>query len=265
VSDPFTVEGKRVVITGGTAGIGRAVAADLSAAGAAVVITGRRDDGARIAAELGATFVRMDVSDDASVDDGMRQAAGHLGGIDVLVLNAGIDLAVGMLAEADLDAFRRVIDVNLGGVVRGLRFGLPHMGRGGSVIVTSSAAAGVTAAGIAAYSASKTAVESIVRTAAIELGPRGIRVNGIRPGIVESEMGGGATPEADVITMLTVGGTFRRAAEIAPVYRFLASDASALLTGGVVAADDGITAGLSTTLMERATAERREEEGSDDG
>ncbi len=252
MSEPLSVAGKRIVITGGTSGIGLAVAEHLVASGARVVITGRRSGGDRVAADVGASFVPMDVTDDASVRDGMERAVEHLGGLDVAILNAGIDLPIGMLEEVDLDAFRTVIDVNLVGVVRGLRFSLPHMSDGGSVIVTSSPAAHVTTAGVAAYSSSKAAVDSIVRTAAIELGPRGIRVNGVRPGIVESEMSGGSTGDGGLITMLTVGGTFRAAAEIAPVYRFLASDASRLLTGGVVDADDGIGAGLSVALVTRA-------------
>ncbi len=248
----FSITGKRIVVTGGTAGIGRAVAAHFAAEDARVVITGRRASGAEIAAVCGAEFVAMDVTDDISVRSAMATAAEHLGGIDVLVLNAGIDLATGTLDDLDLDAFRRVLDVNLGGVVRGMAFGIPHMGPGGSVIATSSPAGKVTAAGTGAYSASKAAVDSIVRTAAIELGPKGIRVNGIRPGIVESEMTDGSTGDPAMLVTLTVNGAHRRADEIVGVFHFLASDASAPLTGGIVDADDGIGAGLSGQLLERA-------------
>ncbi|MCC6222510.1 MAG: SDR family oxidoreductase [Thermoleophilia bacterium] len=250
--DMFSIAGRRAVITGGTAGIGLGVARHFVRASASVVITGRRATGGGIAASIGASFVPMDVRDDASVCDGMAAAARLLGGIDILVLNAGLDEQTGTVAALDLDAVRRVLDVNLGGVVRGLRYGTQHMGPGGSIVVTSSPAGRLTAPGLTAYSASKAAVDSVVRTAALELGVKGIRVNAVLPGIIASEMEGGATGDAAWIAELTVSGAVRPPEDVAGVFHFLASDAACAVTGAAVPADDGITAGLGARLLERA-------------
>ncbi len=251
--DSFSISGMRTVITGGTAGIGLGVAEYFVASGARVVITGRRDDGQDVAMGIGARFVTMDVTDTASVDAGTTAAAERLGGgIDALILNAGIDLPTGPVDDLDLEAFERVIDVNLLGVTRGLAAGLEHMGPGSTVIVTSSPAGRVTSPGMAAYSASKAAVDMLVRAASIDLGPRGIRVNAVLPGIVESEMAGGSTGDGSAIRMFTQSGIMRRADEMGGTYRFLASSASAPLTGATVQADDGISAGPSLALMEAA-------------
>ena len=256
-SDPFSVERRRTVITGGTAGIGLGVAEHFVRARALVVITGRRPDGKAIASGIGATFVPVDVADDDSVRDGFERAAGALGGrIDVLILNAGVDLDTGAIEALDLDAFRRVVDVNLVGVARGLRFGLAHMERGGAVIVTSSPAGRLTAPRMGAYSASKAGVDLLTRSAALELGPRGIRVNAVLPGIVESEMSKGATGGSEWIATLTASGLTRKPREIGGVFQFLASDAGGVLTGATLEADDGISAGLSAGLLGSAFGER---------
>lgn len=249
--DLFSIDGRRVVITGGTAGIGLGVAEHFVGAGARVVVTGRRANGAEVAASIQAGFVPMDVSDDASVEQGLARAAELLGGLDVLILNAGIWLDCGSLQDYDLDAFRRVLDVNLGGVMRGIRFGLAHLERGGVILVTSSPMGRVTAPGDIAYGSSKAALDLVVHSAALELAPQGIRVTGVLPGFVDSEMGGGA--EADVAAWLagiTANRSVRTPIEMGPVYQYLASPAAALLHGSLVAADDGFSAGLSETITQ---------------
>ncbi|MDX1499806.1 MAG: SDR family NAD(P)-dependent oxidoreductase, partial [Woeseiaceae bacterium] len=115
--DLFSIRGKNALVTGGTAGIGRGVARHFVEQGAHVVITGRRDNGGEVAADIRATFVRMDVSDEASVGAAIEAAAGHFAGrIDTLILNAGVDLRVGSIDALDLAAFRRLFDVNLFGL-----------------------------------------------------------------------------------------------------------------------------------------------------
>jgi NAD(P)-dependent dehydrogenase (short-subunit alcohol dehydrogenase family) len=247
---PFSIAGRRTVIAGATAGIGLAVARHFVREGARVVITGRRAEGPDIAAAAGAAFVPMDVCIEGSVRAGMEAAAAHLGGgFDVLILNAGISADVGTVDGLDLAAFRRVIEVNFFGVVHGLHHGLPYMGPGGSVIVTSSPGGRITMPGLSAYSASKAAVDMLVRTGAIELARRGIRINSILPGNVASEMAEGVTGDAEQVRIFTVAGTIRSPGDLGPVYQFLASDASLPFSGAAVPADDGISAGYSAALV----------------
>jgi NAD(P)-dependent dehydrogenase (short-subunit alcohol dehydrogenase family) len=251
----FSIAAKRVVITGGGAGIGLGIATHFRAHGAALVVADLREESRAAAEEVGAGFVQMDVTDEESVRGGLADAVGQLGGLDVLILNAGIDLEVGVAGALDLPKFRKVMDVNFMGVVNGLAYGPPHLGEGGVVLITSSPAGRLTLEGLSAYSASKAAIDSLTHTAAIELAPRGIRVNAVLPGIAKTEMGGGATGEGSALAVLTATGIQREPSELAPVFHFLASDAAAPITGATVQADDGMTAGLSTLLMNAAFGE----------
>jgi 3alpha(or 20beta)-hydroxysteroid dehydrogenase len=247
----FSVEGKRIVITGGTAGIGRGVAEHLASEGARVVITGRRSSGSLIAESFSGAFVQMDVTDAASVDRGMVRAAKLLdGAIDTAILNAGVDLEVGDIDVLDVDAFQRLYEVNVFGVVRGLKAALPYMHAGGTVIVTSSPAATVHLPRTSAYSSSKAALNALTQLYALELASRGIRINAVLPGIVDSEMQG-STGDAENIRVLTATGVLRKPVELGPTYQFLASAASLPLTGAIVGADDGLSAGFSVELMTR--------------
>jgi NAD(P)-dependent dehydrogenase (short-subunit alcohol dehydrogenase family) len=248
----FSIAGKRTVITGGAAGIGLGIATHFCAAGAEVVVADLSEGGRAAADDIGAGFVPMDVTDEEAVRDGLAAAVAQLGSLEVLILNAGIDLEVGVVGALDLPAFRKVMDVNFMGVVNGLAFGPQHLGEGGVVLITSSPAGRLTLEGLSAYSASKAAIDSLTHTAAIELAPRGIRVNAVLPGIAKTEMGGGATGEGSALAMLTATGVQREPGELAPVFHFLASDAAAPITGATVQADDGMTAGLSTLLMSAA-------------
>lgn len=253
-ADPFSVAGRRIVIVGGTAGIGWAVAVHLTNAGASVVITGRRDASGP-AMQAGMTFVPMDVASVPSVRDGFAAIAEQVAHIDCLVLNAGIDVHHGEIDDLDLAVFEQVFDVNTLGLARALACGIGLMRAGGSVIVTSSPAGSVTTPGMAAYSASKAALDMLVRTWALELGQRQIRVNAVLPGLVESEMDAGSTGELEVIRRMTANGVHRSAADMGPVFQFLASAASAPLTGSLVGAHDGIGVGYSAEVMAHLAAD----------
>jgi NAD(P)-dependent dehydrogenase (short-subunit alcohol dehydrogenase family) len=244
-TDLFGVAGLRCVVVGGTAGIGLAVAQHLAACGAEVTITGRRaaDD---LASTFGGHAIAMDVADSTSV------AAGFVSiepGIDCLILNAGIDAETGLIDDHDLATFERVIDVNTLGLARAMHHGVQRMNDGGSVIITSSPAGSVAVPGMAAYSASKAALDMLVKSWALDLGPRQIRVNGVLPGIVESEMDSESSPSVELIRRMTANGRYRQAADMAPVFQFLASPASVTLTGSSVGAHDGIPLGFSAEAI----------------
>ncbi len=247
--DPFSVNGLNTVIVGGTAGIGLAVAARLVSCGATVTVTGRRAEGESLAASIGARFVRMDIADRGSVAEGFASILSDTPHIDCLILNAGVDMFHGEIDDLDLDTFERVFDINTLGLVRSLAHGVNAMSAGGSIIVTSSPAGSIAAPGMAAYSASKAALDMLVRSWALELGPKQIRVNSVLPGIVESEMDAASTAELEVIRRMTANGVYRRAEEMGPVFQFLASPASAPLTGSMVGAHDGISIGYSHEAM----------------
>lgn len=265
VSDPFSVSGRTILIVGGTAGIGLAVARYLAGVGAEVIVTGRRR--AEVEAEAArASYIAMDVTDPESVASGFAEVRRRWDRIDCLVLNAGVDRFHGEVDELDVEVVAQVIDVNTLGVVRAMAAGIDLVPDGGSVIVTSSPAGSVTTPGMAAYSASKAAIDMLVRTWALELGPRQVRVNAILPGIVESEMDSESTAELEVIRRMTATGVYRRAAEMGPIYQFLASPASTPLTGSLVGAHDGIPVGFSATVMEHLTADiEPSESGSSEG
>lgn len=247
-TDVFSVADRNIVIVGGTAGIGLAVGAHLAGAGAKVVLTGRRD-GDAIAADVGATFVAMDVADNDSVVAGFAAIAKQMDRIDCLVLNAGIDENHGDIGAMDLGVFQRVLDVNTMGVVRSLTAGIGSMTEGGSVVITSSPAGSIAVPGMAAYSASKAALDMLTRTWALELGPSHIRVNAVLPGIVQSEMDSGDTADVELIRRMTANGIYRQAPEMGPVFQFLASDASATMTGSLVGAHDGLSIGYSAETL----------------
>lgn len=256
-ANPFSVTDLTIAIVGGTAGIGLAVATHLVGQGANVAITGRRD-ATDLANEIGATFVPMDVVDSASVVAGFSTLAKTMPHLDCLMLNAGVDQFHGEIDDIDLVAFENVMHINTLGLVRAMAGGVKLMSEGGSVVVTSSPAGSIAVPGMAAYSASKAALDMLVRSWALELGPKGIRVNAVLPGLVESEMAGESTGELEVIRRMTANGVYRRAAEMGPVFQFLASPASATLTGSAVGAHDGISVGFSHEVMRHLAADMEE-------
>lgn len=246
----FSIQGKRVLLTGGTAGIGQGVARHFVEHGANVIITGRRAQGADIAAEMGARFVAMDATDPAQITASIQTAGELLGGvIDVLILNAGIDLDTGEAHTLDMTSFRRIYEVNVFAVAQCLRDALPYLATGSSVILTSSPAGQVNAPGMGAYSSSKAAVNSLTQSFAAELAPQGIRVNAVLPGLVESEMSSGSTGEVESLRKLTLSGVVRKPVEMAGTFQYLASAASEPVTAAIVAADDGMSASISTQVM----------------
>ena len=244
----FSLQNKNAFITGAAGGIGRAVAERFVAAGANVVITDIMDS-ADVAAEIGARFIQMDVSSEANVEAALREAEDMLGALDIVVNNAGIGDVGTTLAETDSAIIEKITRVNQWGVMYGLKHAPPHMNDGGSIINTSSLAALVKMAGSGAYSASKAAVISMTRMAAIELGERGIRVNAVCPGYVDTALGSG--DEGRLISeTFTALGRMATTADMAGVFHFLAADESSYITGQALAVDGGWSCGPSTRVLE---------------
>ncbi|MBE1534226.1 SDR family NAD(P)-dependent oxidoreductase [Actinomadura algeriensis] len=178
--------GKDALVTGAARGIGRATAARFAAEGAHVVVADIDLDGAtRTATELHAAPAHLDVSDPSSSDATVESTVERFGRIDVLVNNAGIG-AGGPLHEAPLADHHRVIDVNLHGVLLGMRtVTAPLSAAGGGAIVNISSIDGLVGIrNLTSYVASKHAVTGMTRSAALELGRFGIRVNSVHPGVI---------------------------------------------------------------------------------
>jgi NAD(P)-dependent dehydrogenase (short-subunit alcohol dehydrogenase family) len=244
----FSLENKRAFVTGAAGGIGRAIAERFISAGARVVITDIVDSRS-VAEEMGARFIQMDVGFEDSVTDGLRQAFDAIGPLDIVVNNAGIGDVGTSIAETDSALLEQITRINQWGVFYGLKHAPSRMNDGGSIINTSSLAALVKMAGSGAYSATKAAVVSMTRMAAIELGSRGIRVNAVCPGYIDTALGSGDEGKliSEQFTPLGRMGTTR---DIAGVFHFLAAEESSYITGQALAVDGGWSCGPSTQVLE---------------
>lgn len=242
----FSLVGKRALITGGTSGIGLAVATRFADEGASVAIVGRRSNGSSIAADIGAEFIAADVTSEAATHAMFDDAKQRLGGLDVLVLNAGVDPGMAPMAEYGTPAFETNLDVNLRHVWWGLVEASRHLADGGSIITTSSTTAVYKVPNVSAYAAIKEAVVSLTKSAALELAPRRIRANSVLPGTTLSEMTPPDHWEIPVMeTMLPLGRHAVADRDLVGLYQFLASDESSYITGQAIAADGGMTLGMS--------------------
>ena len=246
------MDGRVAVVTGGARGIGAATAAALAGAGARVVIADvEREAGRATARDLRCEFVEADVSRAPDVDALMRAAAERLGGLDVLVNNAGIVLARSTLDTSE-EEWDRVLAVNLKGAWLCARAAAPLMARrgGGSIVNVASNAGLVGFPNAAAYCASKGGLVHLTRAMALDLAPLGIRVNAVCPGhtrtpMAESFVAAQADPEAflaDFVGRQHPLGRMAEPEEIARSIRFLASDDASFVTGAVLPTDGGYTA-----------------------
>lgn len=235
------LEGKRALITGGSSGIGLAVAKLFVHEGAQVVITGRRQqelDEAVGTLGAGATGFRGDVS---SLDDLDRlyEEVGRQGRIDVLVANAGL-AEFALLSSLSEEHFDRLFSVNVKGTVFTVQKALPHLNDGASIILTGSVAGVKGTPGLAVYGATKAAVRNFVRAWTVELKDRRIRSNVISPGPVDTPATQGFSPDAlEGLASSVPMGRLGTPEEIAKAALFLASDDSSYISGIELFVDGG--------------------------
>lgn len=245
------LDGKVALITGAARGQGEAEARRFVAEGAKVLLTDVLDDhGQAVAAELGdaAAYRHLDVTSEEEWVAAVADAEERFGPVSVLVNNAGI-LDFAPIHKQDMEKFRRVLEVNLVGTVIGMKTVVPSMkrGGGGSIINISSNAGLVGLPMAAAYVSSKWGVRGVSKSAAMDLGPMGIRVNSVHPGGIVTPMTdfGEATTESAWAKALPMG-RMGQADEVANVVTFLASDEAAYVTGAEWSVDGGATAGDGT-------------------
>lgn len=244
VSAGGQVAGKTALITGGARGLGAAYVRALHAEGACVVIADLlEDEGAALADELGerARFVRLDVTDETEWDAAVAATVAAFGALDVLVNNAGIANAAPIehLTTAKWDA---VIAVNLTGTFFGCRAVVPVMkaAGGGSIINISSVEGLRGSPGLHGYTAAKFGVRGLTKSMAVELGPSGIRVNSVHPGLIVTDMTARIDP-AHLDIPLGRPGT---PDDVTGTIVFLASDASRFTSGAEFVVDGAMTTGI---------------------
>lgn len=246
----FELTGKVAVVTGAASGIGKACATRLTQAGAEVVVLDVDDAGEEVAASLGGRFIKTDVSRPPEVESAMREAAegGHL---DIVVNDAGIALPLEPITSTTDEHFMRHIEVNTLGVLNGMRFARQYLGRGSVICNTASILGLLSAPGYASYVASKFAVVGLTKTAAIEFGPDGIRVNCVCPTTVDTPMLDtfpSARQEADSFSKISALNRIIDADHVAALVHFLVADDCPVITGQAIAIDCGMTAGVSSVI-----------------
>ena len=251
MSEPARLDGKIALVTGGARGIGEGIARGFVRHGAQVLVCDINvEHGEATARDLGpaAVFFRLDATDPESWEAAVAFAMERFGGLDILVNNAGTGTGGGIERET-LSEHRRVLDLNLTGVWLGMRAALRAMdARGGGSIINISSIDGIVGVeGLSTYVGSKFAVTGMTRSLALELGERGIRVNSIHPGIIETPLVQAGPPASqERLDKAIARQPIKRRGtpeDIANAAVFLASDESSYCTGSQLVVDGGHTAG----------------------
>jgi len=244
VTSPFDLTGRTALVTGGSRGLGAAYVRALHAAGASVVVADVLDDAGRaLAGELGAraAFLHLDVTDEAGWDATVAATVERFGGLDVLVNNAGIANAA-PIEHYTVAKWNAVIAVNLTGTFLGCRAVVPAMtSAGGGSIVNISSVEGLRGSpGLHGYTAAKFGVRGLTKSLAVELGPRGIRVNSVHPGLILTDMTTRIDPDRIDIPLGRAG----EPDDVTGTIVFLAADASRFTTGAEFVVDGGMVTGI---------------------
>jgi NAD(P)-dependent dehydrogenase (short-subunit alcohol dehydrogenase family) len=262
----YDLAGRKALVTGGARGLGEGMAQALARAGAAVVIGDIQEDLGKTCADslrssgAAADFVPLDITSDESWEQAIPEAISCLGGLDIVVNNAGVEIT-SLLADLDAGDARQMLEVNVLGTALGVKHGFRAMrpggpaGDGGAIVNVASVAATIAFPGIAIYSATKSAVDRLTRVAAMESGKLGygVRVNCVYPGLVPTEMGAqlaqdvaslGLFPSTEEAVGAVVGltplGRLGEVADMADAVVFLASDGARFITGAGLPIDGGM-------------------------
>ncbi|WP_206244395.1 SDR family NAD(P)-dependent oxidoreductase [Novosphingobium terrae] len=240
----FGLRGRTALITGSTRGIGLAIAQGMIAAGARVMISSEdAGDTSRVSAELGMPGIACDVADDQALERLVCGTVAELGGLDILVCNAGITGRPGRFESIDMADYARVMAINLRSQVVLTGFALPHVAeRRGSAVLMSSLSGLRGNGAINAYALAKAGVAQLARNLAVEWGPRGVRVNAISPGFIATELSKPLLGNEPFMTKRMAMTPLRRPGmpeEVAGAAIFLASSAAGFVTGHNLVVDGG--------------------------
>ena len=246
----MSLTGKRALVTGGSRGIGAAIAKALAAEGADVAITYEKSEAAAIevvgtimALERKATAIQADSADAAAVQASVEKAAAELGGLDILVNNAGI-LRLGTVKDISLDDINALLQVNVRAPIVASKTAIPYLGKGGRIINIGSFFADRVpgGAGLPVYALTKSALTAFSQGLARELGPSDITVNVVQPGSIDTDMNQADGPFGKVLSSLTALGRYGTVEDIANFVTFLASPKAQYITGAALTVDGGANA-----------------------